>query len=51
MGTQDSAYNPATGHYDECPQHSNPTDPRCYCEGIIAAQEAYYAEPDDMNEH
>ncbi|MEV6437252.1 hypothetical protein [Streptomyces anulatus] len=51
MGTQDSEFDEGTGHYDECPQYTQQTDPRCYCEGIANAQDAYYDEPDDMNEH
>lgn len=41
MGTHDSEYDETTGHYDECPQHTQPTAPRCYCEGIANAQAAY----------
>jgi hypothetical protein len=51
MGAQDSVYDTTAGHYDECPQHADQKDPRCHCEGIIAAQDGYYAEPDDMREH
>ncbi|MER7696181.1 hypothetical protein [Streptomyces sp. NPDC096095] len=50
MGTQDSTYNNTSGHYDECPQHTDPSSPLCYCEGIIAAQDAYYTEPSN-SEH
>ncbi|MET8826078.1 hypothetical protein ABZX40_13480 [Streptomyces sp. NPDC004610] len=32
-------------HYQECPQHSDPTAPLCYCEGDGAA---YFEEPPDM---
>ncbi|MFD3749734.1 hypothetical protein ACFWVT_05615 [Streptomyces cyaneofuscatus] len=45
MNVQDSAFDTTTGHYDQCPQHTDPTDPRCHYEGIIAAHEAYYEEP------
>ncbi|WP_159030135.1 hypothetical protein [Kitasatospora albolonga] len=51
MGTQDATFDDTTGHYDQCPQHATPTDPRCYCEGIEKAQQGYYDEPTDMREH
>lgn len=44
MGTQDSEYDEASGHFDECPQYADPADPRCYCKGIVNAQDAYYDE-------
>ncbi|WP_185842230.1 hypothetical protein [Streptomyces sp. WAC 06725] len=34
-------------HYEECPAAGNPDGP-CYCEGINASDEAYWAEPPDM---
>ncbi|NEB83958.1 hypothetical protein G3I43_07165 [Streptomyces anulatus] len=51
MSAHGSEYDEDTGHYDECPQHTDPSDPRCYCTGIANAQDSYYEEPADMREH
>ncbi|MFD8407190.1 hypothetical protein ACFV1G_21195 [Streptomyces anulatus] len=51
MSAHGSEYDETTGHYDECPQHTQPTDPRCYCEGIMNIQAADDEEPADMREY